>query len=174
MAKPVIGILMGSDSDYPIMEAAGKALDELDIPYEFFVTSAHRTPGRTQTYIRNAKKRGIKVIIAGAGGAAHLPGVLAAETNVPVIGVPIPSTSLNGLDSLLSICQMPVGIPVATMAIGKPGATNASLFAARILSVSDSKLTSKLQKYKNKMARKVAAKDKKLQAVHGKNHPNSD
>ena len=114
------------------------------------------------------------MIIAGAGGAAQLPGVLAAETTLPVIGVPIPSTSLNGLDSLLSICQMPQGIPVATMAIGKPGAKNAGLLAAQILSVNDPKMTSKLRKFKNKMAREVEAKDKKLQAVHGKNRPNSD
>ena len=174
MVKPVVAILMGSDSDYPIMEVASKTLDELKIKHEVLVASAHRTPERTQTYIRSAKKRGIKIIIAGAGGAAHLPGVLAAETTLPVIGVPIPSTSLNGLDSLLSICQMPGGIPVATMAIGKPGAKNAGLFAAQILSVSNSKLTSRLQSYKNKMAREVRAKDKKLQAIHGKNRPNSD
>jgi len=174
MAKPVVGILMGSDSDYPFMEAASKVLDELEIAHEVLVASAHRTPEKTQSYIRNSKKRGIKVIIAGAGGAAHLPGVLAAETTLPVIGVPIPSTSLNGLDSLLAICQMPGGIPVATMAIGKPGAKNAGLFAAQILSVGDIKLTSKLQKYKKKMAREVEAKDKKLQTVHGKNRSNSD
>ena len=174
MPKPVVGILMGSDSDYPIMEAACRALDELNIAYEMLVASAHRSPERTQIYIRNAKKRGIKVIIAGAGGAAHLPGVLAAETTLPVIGVPIPSTSLNGLDSLLSICQMPEGIPVATMAIGKPGAKNAGLLSAQILSINDSKMTSKLQKFKKQMARKVEAKDKKLQAVHGKNYSNSD
>jgi len=173
MAKPLVGIIMGSDSDYPVMEAACDILYQLSIPYEVLVASAHRTPKRTQIYIRGVRKKGIRIIIAGAGAAAHLPGVLAAETTLPVIGVPINSSSLNGLDSLLAICQMPGGIPVATMAIGKAGAKNAGLLAAQILAVGDSKMSIKLQRHRDKMAREVEAKDKKLQAVHGKNYPNS-
>ena len=162
---------MGSDSDYPVMEAACEALDQFEIPYEVLVASAHRTPERTQKYIRGTRKRGLRVIIAGAGAAAHLPGVLAAETTLPVIGVPIDSSPLKGLDSLLAICQMPGGIPVATMSIGKSGAKNAGLLAAQILATSDPKLSVKIQRQRDKMAREVIAKDKKLRMVHGKNHP---
>ena len=164
---------MGSDSDYPTMKPACEIFDQLFISYEILVASAHRSPERTRMYIRNAKKKGIRVVVAGAGAAAHLPGVLAAETVLPVIGVPIDSSPLNGLDSLLAICQMPGGIPVATMAIGKAGAKNAGLLAAQILALSDSKLSAKLQKHRNKMAKEVEAKDKNLQAEHGKNYKNS-
>src|SRR6184192_4818435 len=133
MSKPLVSIVMGSDSDFEIMREAGKALDDFGIDYEIDVTSAHRSPDRTADYARNAAARGILVIIAGAGGAAHLAGVIAAHTILPVIGVPIKSDALNGLDSLLSTVQMPAGIPVATLAIGKAGATNAALLAVAIL-----------------------------------------
>ncbi|TAN61869.1 5-(carboxyamino)imidazole ribonucleotide mutase, partial [bacterium] len=150
--KPLVGILMGSDSDLPIMEEAAKALKEFNIPYEMTISSAHRTPQRTASYARTAEKRGIKVLIAGAGAAAHLAGFLAAESTLPVIGVPIESSPLDGLDSLLSTVQMPGGIPVAAMAIGKAGAKNAGIFAAEILSVSDSKLKDALKAYRRKLA----------------------
>jgi 5-(carboxyamino)imidazole ribonucleotide mutase len=171
MAKPLVAILMGSDSDYDYMVEACKSLDTLGVSYDVLVSSAHRTPEKTQMYVRSAKKKGIKVFIAGAGGAAHLAGVIAAETTLPVIGVPIPSTSLNGLDSILAIGQMPGGIPVATMAIGKPGAKNAGLLAAQILGVSDGALSTKLLKYKKDMAREVDKKDQRLRDAHGKNYP---
>ena len=144
MAKPLVSIVMGSDSDLEIMREAGKALDEFGIAYEIDVTSAHRSPDRTADYARKAAERGIRVIIAGAGGAAHLAGVIAAHTTLPVIGVPIPSTSLQGMDSLLAIVQMPAGIPVATVAIGKPGATNAGILAAQIIGVADAAIAKKL------------------------------
>jgi 5-(carboxyamino)imidazole ribonucleotide mutase len=153
---------MGSDSDLEIMREAGKALEEFGIPYEMDVTSAHRSPARTGQYARGAAGRGIKVIIAGAGGAAHLAGVIAAETTLPVIGVPIPSTSLQGLDSLLATVQMPAGIPVATVAIGKAGATNAGVLAAQILAVGDELLSWKLAAYKQKLARGVEEKSRRL------------
>ena len=171
MKKPMVAILMGSDSDYPIMEEACKSLEKLGVSYEVLVASAHRTPEKTQKYVRSAKKKGIKVFIAGAGGAAHLAGVIAAETTLPVIGVPIASTPLNGLDSILAIAQMPGGIPVATMSIGKWGAKNAGLLAAQILGVSDAGLTTKLQKYKRDMAQEVEKKDKRLREAHAKNYP---
>src|SRR5262249_15967788 len=135
MSKPLVSIVMGSDSDLDIMREAAKSLEEFGIAYEIDVTSAHRSPERTPEYARKAADRGIRVIIAGAGGAAHLAGVIAAHTTLPVIGVPIPSTSLNGLDSLLATVQMPAGIPVATVAIGKPGATNAGILAAQIIAL---------------------------------------
>ncbi len=153
---------MGSDSDLEIMREAAKALDDFGIPYEMDVTSAHRSPDRTAAYAREATQRGIHVIIAGAGGAAHLAGVIAAHTTLPVIGVPIPSTSLNGLDSLLATVQMPAGIPVATVAIGKPGATNAGILAAQILGLSDQKLAKKLDDYKKRLASGVEEKSAKL------------
>lgn len=161
-AKPLVGILMGSDSDLPIMEEAVKVLKGFGIPYEVIVSSAHRTPGKTSKYARNAEKRGIRVIIAGAGSAAHLAGFIAAETTLPVIGVPIDSSSLNGLDSLLSIVQMPGGVPVASMAIGKAGAKNAGIFAAQILSTADERLRAALKDYKKELARQVEEKAKKL------------
>jgi 5-(carboxyamino)imidazole ribonucleotide mutase len=164
MSKPLVSIVMGSDSDLEIMREAGKALDGFGIAYEIDVTSAHRSPDRTAEYARNAAARGIRVIIAGAGGAAHLAGVIAAHTTLPVIGVPIPSTSLNGMDSLLSTVQMPAGIPVATVAIGKPGAANAGILAAQILGVSDSAIAKKLDSHKAKLAQGVAEKSEKLKA----------
>jgi phosphoribosylaminoimidazole carboxylase PurE protein len=162
MAQPLVSIVMGSDSDLEIMRETAKALDEFGIPHEIDVTSAHRSPARTSEYARNAAGRGIKVIIAGAGGAAHLAGVIAAETTLPVIGVPIPSTSLQGLDSLLAIVQMPAGIPVATVAIGKPGATNAGILAAQIIGASDAGIAEKLKSHKQKLARGVEEKSRKL------------
>ena len=162
--KTLVSIVMGSDSDLEIMREAGKALEEFGIAYEIDVTSAHRSPDRTAEYARGAAKRGVRVIIAGAGGAAHLAGVIAAHTTLPVIGVPIPATSLQGMDSLLATVQMPAGIPVATVAIGKPGATNAGILAAQILGVADSAISSKLDAYKEKLARGVDEKSKKLKA----------
>jgi 5-(carboxyamino)imidazole ribonucleotide mutase len=165
MSRPIVSIVMGSDSDLEIMTEAGKALDEFGIAYEMDVTSAHRSPDRTGDYARKAAGRGIRVIIAGAGGAAHLAGVIAAHTTLPVIGVPIPSTSLQGMDSLLATVQMPAGIPVATVAIGKPGATNAGILAAQILGVADASIAQKLDSHKEKLARGVEEKSKKLQAA---------
>src|SRR5213079_3360749 len=164
MSKPVVSIVMGSDSDLEIMREAGKALEGFGIAYEIDVTSAHRSPDRTAEFARRAAGRGIRIIIAGAGGAAHLAGVIAAHTTLPVIGVPIPSTSLNGMDSLLATVQMPAGIPVATVAIGKPGATNAGILAAQILGVMDSEISKKLEAHKRKLERSVEEKSKKLKA----------
>lgn len=141
---PLVGILMGSDSDWPVMSAAAEILDDFGIAYEADVLSAHRMALATIEYSRTARERGLKIIIAGAGGAAHLPGVLAAVTPLPVIGVPIQLAALDGLDSLLSIVQMPGGVPVATFAIGKPGAINAALFAVSLLSMEDAPLREKL------------------------------
>src|SRR6202023_1865336 len=160
--KPRVSIVMGSDSDLDIMRESAKALEEFGIESEFDVTSAHRAPERTADYARNAAQRGIRVIIAGAGGAAHLAGVIAAHTTLPVIGVPIPSTSLQGMDSLLATVQMPAGIPVATVAIGKPGATNAGILAAQMLGLSSAVLAKKLEAHKEKLARGVEEKSKKL------------
>ncbi len=155
---------MGSDSDLEIMREAAKALDEFGIAYEIDVTSAHRSPARTSQFARAAAGRGIKVIIAGAGGAAHLAGVIAAETTLPIIGVPIPSTALAGLDSLLATVQMPAGIPVATVAIGKAGATNAGILAAQILASADAGIASKLKAHKDKLARGVEEKSEKVRS----------
>lgn len=157
---------MGSDSDYTIMEEASKILEQFNVDHEILVTSAHRSPERTRKYVQGAKRRGIQIIIAGAGGAAHLAGVVAAETQLPVIGVPINATPLNGLDSLLSTAQMPGGVPVATVSIGKPGAKNAGLLAVQILALSDAKLAEQLTKYKKDQARAVAQKSKKLKTSH--------
>ena len=165
MTKPLVSIVMGSDSDLEIMREAAKALEDFGIAHEMDVTSAHRSPERTAEYARKAAERGIRVIIAGAGGAAHLAGVIAAHTSLPVIGVPIPSTSLNGMDSLLATVQMPAGIPVATVAIGKPGATNAGILAAQILALSDAGLAKKMTAHKEKLAKGVAEKSKKLKAT---------
>ena len=162
MDKPQVAIVMGSDSDLEIMREASKALDEFGIAYEIDIASAHRSPARTSQFARGAAARGVRVIIAGAGGAAHLAGVIAAETTLPVIGVPIPSTSLQGLDSLLSIVQMPAGIPVATVAIGKPGATNAGILAAQIIGLSDTAVAAKLDAHKQKLAAGVEEKSRKL------------
>ncbi|MBI2411894.1 MAG: 5-(carboxyamino)imidazole ribonucleotide mutase [Deltaproteobacteria bacterium] len=162
--KPLVGILMGSDSDLSVMEEAAKMLRAFNIPYEITISSAHRTPKRTSDYAKNAERRGIRVIIAGAGAAAHLAGFIAAETTLPVIGVPIDSSSLNGLDSLLAIVQMPGGVPVASMAIGRAGAKNAGIFAAEILSVADEKLREALKRHRKEMAKQVEEKAKKLKA----------
>src|SRR5256714_8772113 len=162
MSKTLVSIVMGSDSDLEIMREAGKALDEFGIAYEIDVTSAHRSPDRTADFARKAAENGIRVIIAGAGGAAHLAGVIAAHTTLPVIGVPIPSTSLQGMDSLLATVQMPAGIPVATVAIGKAGARNAGILAAQILAGSDPALAKKLAAFKQKLAAGVAEKSQKL------------
>ena len=162
MSKPLVGILMGSDSDLPIMEEAAKVLKEFDIPYEITISSAHRSPKRTSDYANNAADRGIKIIIAGAGSAAHLAGFIAAETILPVIGVPIDSSSLKGMDALLSTVQMPGGVPVAAMAIGKAGAKNAGIFAAQILATSDKDIQAKLRAYKEKQANDVEEKAKKI------------
>ena len=164
MSKPLVSIVMGSDSDLEIMREAAKALEEFGIAYEIDVASAHRSPNRTAEYARKAAGRGIRVIIAGAGGAAHLAGVIAAHTTLPVIGVPIPSTSLQGLDSLLATVQMPAGIPVATVAIGRPGATNAGILAAQMIGLGDGAVAKKLQAHKEKLAKSVEEKSKKLQA----------
>src|SRR5579864_4286967 len=163
MSKPLVSIVMGSDSDLEIMREAGKALDDFGIAYEMDVTSAHRSPDRSADFAKKAAERGIKVIIAGAGGAAHLAGVIAAHTILPVIGVPIPSTSLQGMDSLLATVQMPAGIPVATVAIGKAGATNAGVLAAQIIGLSDTAIAAKMKQHKEKLARGVEEKSKKLQ-----------
>src|ERR1700747_3504142 len=160
----VVSIVMGSDSDLEIMREAGKALEDFGIAYEIDVSSAHRSPDRTADFARKAAGRGVRVIIAGAGGAAHLAGVIAAHTILPVIGVPIPSTSLQGMDSLLSTVQMPAGIPVATVAIGKPGATNAGILAAQILGTGDDAMRDKLKGHKEKLARGVEEKSRKLKA----------
>ena len=156
VAGPVVGIVMGSDSDWPVMEAAAQALDEFEIEYEVDVVSAHRMPREMVAYGEEAAGRGIKVIIAGAGGAAHLPGMLASVTPLPVIGVPVPLKYLDGLDSLMSIVQMPGGIPVATVAIGN--AKNAGILAARILGVADPELQQKLVAYEKSLAELAAAK----------------
>ncbi|MFZ5641708.1 MAG: 5-(carboxyamino)imidazole ribonucleotide mutase [Bacillota bacterium] len=153
--QPLISIIMGSKSDWPVMKDASLILEELGIPCEKKIVSAHRTPDWLFSFAENAPKRGIKVIIAGAGGAAHLPGMVAAKTLLPVIGVPVPSAHLQGLDSLLSIVQMPAGVPVATMAIGAGGAKNAAIFAAQILALHDEELAGKLADRRDKTARQV-------------------
>ena len=164
MSKPLVSIVMGSDSDLEIMREAGKSLEEPGVAYEIDVTSAHRSPDRTAEYAKQAAGRGIRVIIAGAGGAAHLAGVIAAHTTLPVIGVPIAATPLNGMDSLLAIVQMPAGIPVATVAIGKAGATNAGILAAQIIALADSGVAKKMTAHKEKLAQGVEEKSKKLKA----------
>ena len=163
MQTPRVGVIMGSDSDLPLMQEALKILDSFAISYEVHISSAHRTPARTAQFAKTARDRGIEVIIAGAGWAAHLAGVIAAETTLPVIGVPIDSSSLNGLDALLSMVQMPGGVPVAAMTIGKAGAKNAALFAAQILALKYPELQPKLLAYKQAMAAEVEAKDEALQ-----------
>ena len=153
--KPLVGIIMGSKSDFETMQEAMKVLEQLEISYEASVVSAHRTPDKMFEYAEAARNRGIKVIIAGAGGAAHLPGMVAAKTTLPVIGVPVQSRALNGLDSLLSIGQMPGGIPVATVAIGKAGAKNAGLLAASMLSTSYQEIAVHLENYRKEMTDSV-------------------
>ena len=153
--KPLVAVIMGSKSDYEYMAAACETMGELKVPHEVKVLSAHRTPDLALEYAAKARERGFKVIIAGAGGAAHLAGVLAAKTTLPVVGVPMPTTSLNGMDSLLSIVQMPMGVPVATMAIGKAGAANAGLFAAAILALEDRALAERLANWRAARAQEV-------------------
>ncbi len=148
MSAPVVGIIMGSQSDWPVLEHAARVLDELGVAYEARIVSAHRTPKRMVVYATTAQARGLKVIIAGAGGAAHLPGMTAAITELPVLGVPIAATALQGQDALLSIVQMPAGVPVGTLAIGKPGAVNAGILAASILALGDAELAERLAAYR--------------------------
>jgi len=161
--KPKVLIIMGSDSDLPVMEETVKVLKEFRIPYDITVASAHRTPERTVKLTRNAVRKGIDVIIAGAGSAAHLAGVIASHTTLPVIGVPIDSSPLKGVDALYSTVQMPPGVPVAAMAIGKAGAKNAGIFAAQILSVRDKKIVVALKEYKKKLAKDVQKKARKVE-----------
>lgn len=163
MGKPLIGILMGSDSDYEIMREAAKALQGFNVPFEMLVSSAHRSPERTAEYAAGARARGIRALIVGAGAAAHLAGVVAAETTLPVIAVPIDSTSLRGLDALLATVQMPGGIPVATMAVGKAGAKNAGLFAVQLMAATDPDLAEQLAASREEMAAEVAEKSERLQ-----------
>ena len=162
MSKPLVGIIMGSDSDLPTMEKAAEALREFSVPYEIKVVSAHRTPDDMARYGKSAARRGLKVIIAGAGGAAHLPGMTASHTVLPVIGVPVESKALKGLDSLLSIAQMPAGVPVATVAIGN--GRNAGLLAVSILATSDHRLTAQLSAFKQRMAAESRLKNRRLKA----------
>lgn len=161
MSKPLVGIIMGSDSDLPVMKEAAQVLKELSVAYEISILSAHRTPEQTIQYAKSAEERGLEVVIAGAGGAAHLPGIVAALTPLPVIGVPIQSASLQGLDSLLSIVQMPAGVPVATVAINN--AKNAGILAAQILGVKAPDIRDRVKNYKKKLELMVLEKAKKLQ-----------
>ena len=156
--KILVGIIMGSDSDLPVMQEAAHMLKEFDIPYEINIVSAHRTPQRMFNYAIEASERGLEVIIAGAGGAAHLPGMTAANTSLPVIGVPIESRVLKGMDSLLSIVQMPRGVPVATMAIGNDGAKNAGILAAQILGIKYPEIRERVKRYKERLAKEVKKK----------------
>ena len=158
----MVGIVMGSDSDLPVMQGCVDFLKKMGIPYEITVASAHRSPARAMEYAGSAKDRGLKIIIAAAGMAAHLAGVLAAHTTLPVIGVPVDSSSLNGLDALLSTVQMPPGVPVATMGIGKAGAKNGAILAAQILALGDEKLAGRLVSFKEEMAREVEEKAQRL------------
>jgi len=157
MKKPLVGVVMGSNSDWKVMSHAVEMLKAFGIPHETKVVSAHRTPDLLYEYAETAAERGLKCIIAGAGGAAHLPGMLAAKTIVPILGVPVTSRALKGLDSLLSIVQMPKGVPVATFAIGEPGAANAGLFAASLLAISDEKIAHKLETFRKKQRTAVRA-----------------
>ena len=165
--KPVVGIIMGSDSDLQVMQEAAIILKQFEIPYEIGVYSAHRSPHRTAEYVKSARQRGLKLIIAGAGSSAHLAGVTAADTPLPVIGVPIDSSPLSGLDSLLSTVQMPPGVPVATMGVGKSGATNAGLFAVQILALQNEKLMNRLVEYKEQLEKSVAEKSRKVAEEDG-------
>jgi 5-(carboxyamino)imidazole ribonucleotide mutase len=157
MGKPVVGVIMGSNSDWEVMRHAALVLKDFNVPYEAEVVSAHRTPDRMFEYAETAVERGLKCVIAGAGGAAHLPGMIAAKTTLPVLGVPVTSRQLQGLDSLLSIVQMPKGIPVATFAIGEAGASNAALFAVALLGVENAELARRLLEFRNSQRAAVAA-----------------
>jgi 5-(carboxyamino)imidazole ribonucleotide mutase len=163
---PLVGVIMGSDSDWRVMQAAADALAEFEVPYEVGVYSAHRTPQRMLDYAVSAAERGLRVVIAGAGGAAHLPGMVAAATPLPVIGVPVPLAQLDGLDSLLSIAQMPAGVPVATVAVG--GARNAGLLAVRMLATGDVALRERMVRFQADLAASVLAKDAALRAAAAK------
>jgi 5-(carboxyamino)imidazole ribonucleotide mutase len=154
--SPPVAIIMGSQSDWPVMRAAAAVLDELGVAYEARVVSAHRTPDRLYAFAKSARASGVKVIVAGAGGAAHLPGMTAALTTLPVLGVPISTTALNGQDALYSIAQMPAGVPVGTLAIGEPGAINAGLLAAKILALSDAALAARVEAWRAGRTAKVA------------------
>ncbi len=154
--SPPVAIIMGSQSDWPVMRAAAKVLDELGVSYEARVISAHRTPHRLYEFAKSARESGFKVIVAGAGGAAHLPGMTAALTTLPVLGVPISTTALNGEDALYSIVQMPAGVPVGTLAIGEPGAVNAGLLAAKILALADPALSARVEAWRKDRTAKVA------------------
>ncbi len=160
MTTPLVGIVMGSQSDWATMKAGADILTDLAVPFESKIVSAHRTPDRLFTYAEDAAARGLQVIIAGAGGAAHLPGMLASKTRIPVLGVPVRSTALSGLDSLLSIVQMPKGIPVGTLAIGEPGAGNAALLAAAILANHDAELATRLDVWRTALSDAVAEEPK--------------
>ncbi|QUH19930.1 5-(carboxyamino)imidazole ribonucleotide mutase [Alkaliphilus sp. B6464] len=168
MKNPIVSIIMGSDSDLPIMKNAAEILDKLGVLYELTIVSAHRTPERMFSFAKGAADRGIKVIIAGAGGAAHLPGMVASITHIPVIGVPIKSKTLDGIDSLYSIVQMPSGVPVATVGIN--GGTNAGILAAQIISIVDENVGKKLINYKSNLTKAVEEKAKKLEEVGYKNY----
>ncbi|MGH3985283.1 MAG: 5-(carboxyamino)imidazole ribonucleotide mutase [Pseudonocardiaceae bacterium] len=163
MTDPLVGVIMGSDSDWPVMSAAAEALEQFEVPHEVAVISAHRTPGRMLDYARHAADRGLAVIIAGAGGAAHLPGMVASATVLPVIGVPVPLAHLDGLDALLSIVQMPAGVPVATVSIG--GARNAGLLAIRILAASEPSLRQRMAAFQQDQAQRVLDADVALRAT---------
>src|ERR1700683_4073833 len=160
--KPLVGIVMGSDTDLPVMSETAKMLEKFEVPYEIEVTSAHRSPARTHEYACTAIARGLKVVIVAAGGAAHLAGVVAALTTLPVVAVPMATTVLSGIDSLLSSVQMPAGVPVASMAIDKPGAINAAIYAAEILAISDAVLAARLVTHKEDLARSVAEKSARV------------
>lgn len=162
MLKPKVAVVLGSNSDYPILQDLVKLFEEFEIAFETTISSAHRSPDRTHRYAATLEERGIQVVIACAGGAAHLAGVLAAHTILPVIGVPVDSSPLHGLDALLSTAMMPGGVPVATMGIGKAGATNAAVLAAQILARGDSGLAERLHKYKENLAAQVEEKDREL------------
>jgi len=168
--KPLVGILMGSDSDWDTMEPAAERLEAFEIPFEVQVASAHRSPKAVTQYAERARRRGLGVLIAGAGGAAHLAGMVAASTTLPVIGVPVPSSSLQGLDALLATVQMPAGVPVATVAIGRAGAENAAILAAQILAVRNRALRERLERFKKELAESVGGKNLRLQR---KLHPES-
>ena len=167
MTQPIVGILMGSDSDLPVMQEAAKLLAEFGIAHELRVLSAHRSPEAVREYVTGARERGLRVLIAGAGGAAHLAGVLAAHTTLPVIGIPVPSGALSGMDALLSTVQMPPGVPVATVAIGAGGAKNAAILAAQMLALSDHGLAAKLEAYKRTLRDGVLAKDAQVRKAAG-------
>ncbi len=171
MAEPVVGVIMGSDSDWPVMSAAAEALAEFGVPHEVGVYSAHRTPQRMLDYATSAADRGLRVIVAGAGGAAHLPGMVAAATPLPVVGVPVPLRVLDGLDSLLSIVQMPAGVPVATVAVG--GARNAGLLAVRILSVADAGLRGRMRAFQAGLEAAVLEKDAALRDAAARRSPSA-